>query len=81
MWTMDIYGFLIAGFLITMGSLGDRVGRRRLLMIGVTAVGLTSVAVAYSTSADALIVTRALLGIAAATLMPSPTACPLPRTC
>lgn len=71
LWIMDIYGFLIAGFLITMGTLGDRIGRRKLLMIGAAAVGVTSVAAAYSTSAEALIVTRALLGIAAATLMPS----------
>ncbi|MFG2500812.1 MFS transporter [Streptomyces sp. NPDC048441] len=71
LWIMDIYGFLIAGFLITMGTLGDRIGRRRLLMIGAVAVGLTSVAASYSTSAEALIVTRALLGVAAATLMPS----------
>ncbi|MEW2068872.1 MFS transporter [Streptomyces sp. NPDC007346] len=71
LWIMDIYGFLIAGFLITMGTLGDRIGRRKLLLIGATAVGIASVAAAYSTSAEALIVTRALLGIAAATLMPS----------
>ncbi|MEV0321449.1 MFS transporter [Streptomyces sp. NPDC050658] len=71
LWIMDIYGFLIAGFLITMGTLGDRVGRRKLLLIGAVAVGLTSVAAAYSTSVEALIVTRALLGVAAATLMPS----------
>ncbi|MGP3986457.1 MFS transporter [Streptomyces sp. 3N207] len=71
LWIMDIYGFLIAGFLITMGTLGDRIGRRKLLMIGATAVGVTSVAASYATSAEALIVTRALLGVAAATLMPS----------
>ncbi|GLF98826.1 MFS transporter [Streptomyces yaizuensis] len=71
LWIMDIYGFLIAGFLITMGTLGDRIGRRKLLLIGAAAVGATSLAAAYSTSAEGLIVTRALLGIAAATLMPS----------
>nr|WP_321170752.1 MFS transporter [Embleya scabrispora] len=71
LWIMDIYGFLIAGFLITMGALGDRIGRRKLLMIGAAAVGITSIAAAYSTSTEALIVTRALLGVAAATLMPS----------
>ncbi|MEU8667290.1 MFS transporter [Streptomyces anulatus] len=71
LWIMDIYGFLIAGFLITMGTLGDRIGRRKLLLIGATAVGVTSIAAAYSTSAEGLIATRALLGIAAATLMPS----------
>ncbi|MFE2295105.1 MFS transporter [Streptomyces sp. NPDC059452] len=71
LWMMDIYGFMIAGFLITMGTLGDRVGRRRLLMIGAVCVGLTSLLAAYSTSAEALIAARALLGISAATLMPS----------
>ncbi|RII15808.1 Antiseptic resistance protein [Streptomyces sp. YIM 130001] len=71
LWIMDIYGFLIAGFLITMGTLGDRIGRRKLLMIGAAAVGATSVAAACSTSAQTLILSRALLGIAAATLMPS----------
>ncbi|WP_166355972.1 MFS transporter [Phytoactinopolyspora limicola] len=71
LWIMDIYGFMIAGFLITMGTLGDRIGRRRLLLIGAAAFGLASLAAAYSTSAEMLIVTRALLGITAATLMPS----------
>ncbi|MBV7245203.1 MFS transporter [Streptomyces sp. MW-W600-10] len=71
LWMMDIYGFMIAGFLITMGTLGDRVGRRKLLMIGAACVGLTSLLAAYSTSAETLIATRALLGISAATLMPS----------
>ncbi|RSM55152.1 MFS transporter [Amycolatopsis sp. WAC 01376] len=71
LWIMDVYGFMIAGFLITMGRLGDRVGRRKLLMIGAAAVGVTSVLAAFSGSAEQLIATRALLGIAAATLMPS----------
>ncbi|QDY76449.1 MFS transporter [Streptomyces qinzhouensis] len=71
LWIMDIYGFMIAGFLVTMGTLGDRIGRRRLLMIGAVAVGATSLLAAFSTSAEMLIVSRALLGIAAATLMPS----------
>jgi MFS transporter, DHA2 family, multidrug resistance protein len=71
LWIMDVYGFLIAGFLITMGTLGDRIGRRRLLMIGAAAVGATSLLAAYAASAEQLIVARGLLGIAAATLMPS----------
>nr|WP_279581305.1 MFS transporter [Fodinicola feengrottensis] len=71
LWIMDVYGFTIAGFLVTMGTLGDRIGRRRLLMIGAAAFGLFSVVAAYSTSADMLIAARALLGIAGATLMPS----------
>jgi DHA2 family multidrug resistance protein-like MFS transporter len=71
LWIADIYGFFIAGSLITMGTLGDRIGRRRLLLIGATAFGITSVFVAFSTSAEMLIATRAVLGIAGATLMPS----------
>lgn len=71
LWILDIYGFLIAGFLITMGTLGDRIGRRKLLMIGGAAFAAASVAAAYATSAEMLIATRALLGIAGATLMPS----------
>lgn len=71
LWILDIYGFMIAGFLIVMGSLGDRIGRRRLLLIGAVAFGSISVVAAFSNSANMLIVTRALLGIAGATLMPS----------
>ncbi len=71
LWIVDIYGFLIAGFLLTMGTLGDRIGRRRLLMIGATAFALASIFAAFSTSAEMLIVARALLGVAGATLMPS----------
>lgn len=71
LWIVDIYGFMIAGFLIIMGKLGDRIGRRRLLMIGAGAFGIASILAAYSISAEMLIVTRALLGVAGATLMPS----------
>ncbi|SOD63339.1 MFS transporter, DHA2 family, multidrug resistance protein [Streptomyces zhaozhouensis] len=71
LWVLDIYGFMIAGFLVTMGTLGDRIGRRKLLMIGATAFGAASVAAAYASSPLMLIVVRALLGVAGATLMPS----------
>src|ERR687896_445284 len=71
LWIVDIYGFLVAGSLITMGTLGDRIGRRRLLMIGADAFGVASVLAAFSTSPGMLIATRALLGIAGATLAPS----------
>jgi DHA2 family multidrug resistance protein-like MFS transporter len=71
LWIVDIYGFLVAGSLVTMGTLGDRVGRRRVLLIGAAAFGLTSILAAYSTSAEMLISARALQGIAAATLAPS----------
>ncbi|MGC5031166.1 MFS transporter [Micromonospora sp. DT229] len=71
LWIVDIYGFLIAGFLITMGALGDRIGRRLLLLIGAAAFGVASVLAAFSPSAEMLIAARALLGIAGATLAPS----------
>ncbi len=71
LWIIDIYGFLVAGSLITMGTLGDRIGRRRLLLIGAVAFGVGSVVAAFSTTALMLIASRALLGIAGATLAPS----------
>src|SRR6266508_171552 len=71
LWITDIYGFMVAGFLVTMGTLGDRIGRRRLLLSGATAFGVVSVLAAVSTSAEMLIASRALLGIAGATLAPS----------
>ena len=71
LWIVDIYGFLVAGSLITMGTLGDRVGRRRLLLIGAVAFGAVSVLAALSFNAGMLIFARALLGVASATLAPS----------
>jgi MFS transporter, DHA2 family, multidrug resistance protein len=71
LWIIDIYGFLVAGTLVTMGTLGDRIGRRRLLLIGAVAFGATSILAAFSTSAEMLILSRALLGLAGATLAPS----------
>ncbi|MFI6906216.1 MFS transporter [Nonomuraea sp. NPDC050394] len=71
LWINDIYGFLIAGFLITMGNIGDRIGRRKLLLIGGAAFAAASVLAAYAPSAELLIAARALLGVAGATLMPS----------
>ncbi|GAA0935290.1 MFS transporter [Nonomuraea longicatena] len=71
LWINDVYGFLVAGLLITMGTLGDRIGRRRLLLIGGAAFGLASLLAAYAPTAELLIAARALLGVAGATLMPS----------
>ncbi len=71
LWITDIYGFMIAGSLITMGTLGDRIGRRKLLLIGAVAFGIASILAAFAPTAPALIAARALLGIAGATLMPS----------
>jgi DHA2 family multidrug resistance protein-like MFS transporter len=71
LWIVDIYGFVLAGALIPMGVVGDRVGRRRVLMIGAAAFGCASVLAAFAPSVEALIAGRALLGLAAATLAPS----------
>lgn len=71
LWIVDAYGFMIAGLLVTMGTLGDRIGRRKLLMIGAAAFAAASVAAAYASSAAMLIAARAALGVAGATLMPS----------
>lgn len=71
LWIVDIYGFLIAGFLVTMGSIGDRIGRKKLLLIGAAVFGIASTAAAFSTSPEMLIASRALLGVAGAAVMPS----------
>ncbi len=70
LWIIDIYGFMVAGSLLTMGTLGDRIGRRRLLLIGAASFGAMSLLAAFSVSAEMLIVSRALMGIAGATLAP-----------
>ncbi|GAB3473501.1 DHA2 family multidrug resistance protein-like MFS transporter [Amycolatopsis cihanbeyliensis] len=71
LWILDIYGFLVGGFLITMGTLGDRIGRRKLLMIGAASFAVASLLCAFAPTAELLIVGRALLGIAGSTLAPS----------
>ncbi|WP_232831943.1 MFS transporter [Nocardiopsis sp. FIRDI 009] len=71
LWITDMYGFMLSGFLITMGSLGDRIGRRRLLLIGAACFGAASVAAAYSPTPETMIVARGLLGVAGAAMMPS----------
>ncbi|GLZ45515.1 MFS transporter [Actinomycetospora sp. NBRC 106375] len=71
LWIVDAYSFVLAGLLVTMGTLGDRIGRRRLLLWGSAAFGLASVAAAFAPSAGALVAARALLGLGGATLMPS----------
>ncbi|HET8988627.1 MAG TPA: MFS transporter [Humibacillus sp.] len=71
LWILDIYSFVLAGCLVTMGAIGDRIGRRRLLLIGAAAFGIASACAAWATSPEQLILWRAVLGIAGATLMPS----------
>ncbi|MFE0823864.1 MFS transporter [Streptomyces sp. NPDC058847] len=71
LWIGDVYSFVIAGLLVSMGSLGDRIGRKRILLIGATAFGVVSVLNAYAHTPELMIVARALLGVAGATLMPA----------
>jgi MFS transporter, DHA2 family, multidrug resistance protein len=71
LWMIDIYGFLVAGLLITMGTLGDRIGRRKLLLGGAAGFALASLLAAFSTSSEMLIASRAVMGIAGATIAPS----------
>jgi DHA2 family multidrug resistance protein-like MFS transporter len=71
LWMVDIYGFLAAGSLLVMGTLGDRIGRRKLLLFGSAAFGLVSLCASFAKSAEWLIVLRALLGVASATMAPS----------
>ncbi|MBM9622642.1 MFS transporter [Streptomyces zhihengii] len=71
LWIGDVYSFVIAGLLVSMGSLGDRIGRKKLLLCGAVAFGAVSVLNAYATTPEMMIVARALLGVAGATLMPS----------
>ncbi|WP_030654855.1 MULTISPECIES: MFS transporter [Streptomyces] len=71
LWIGDVYSFVIAGLLVSMGSLGDRIGRKRILLCGATAFGALSVLGAYATTPELMILARALLGVAGATLMPA----------
>lgn len=71
LWIFDVYGFVLAGLLLTMGAVGDRIGRRRLLMIGTVGFALSSLFAAYAQTAGTLILARGIMGIAGATLMPS----------
>src|SRR5947209_52961 len=71
LWIGDIYSFVIAGLLVSMGGLGDRIGRKKLLLTGAAAFGVLSVVAAYAVTPAMLIAARALMGVAGATLMPS----------
>src|SRR5260370_40322994 len=72
LWIVDIYGFVLAGSLITMGTLGDRIGRRRLLLAGAAGFAAASVLAAYARSPGSLIAARAVRGVAGPTARPSP---------
>ena len=71
LWIVDVYPLVLAGLLVPMGSLGDRVGRRRLLLIGGVGFALVSVAAAFVPTAGLLITTRAAMGLFGAMLMPA----------
>ncbi|MEV1295903.1 MFS transporter [Pseudonocardia sp. NPDC049635] len=71
LWIMDVYGFAMAGLLITMGAWGDRIGRRRLLLAGAALFGAASVLAAFASTPETLVLARALLGVGGATLAPS----------
>lgn len=71
LWIADVYGFVVAGLLVTAGTLGDRVGRRRLLVGAGAVFGTLSVLAAFASDPTMLIAYRALLGVAGAGLMPS----------
>jgi DHA2 family multidrug resistance protein-like MFS transporter len=71
LWITDVYGFLIAGALIVSGALGDRLGRRRIMLFGGAAFAASSVLASVASGPEMLIVARALQGIAGAALLPS----------
>jgi DHA2 family multidrug resistance protein-like MFS transporter len=70
LWIADVYGFILAAFLVTMTTLGARVGRPKLLMIGAAGFGVASLMAAYSVNPGMLIAARTLMGIAGATPEP-----------
>lgn len=71
LWIVDVYSLVLAALLVAMGGLGDRFGRRRLLLIGATGFAIVSAAAAFAPSAAYLVVARAALGVFGAMLMPS----------
>ncbi|KAF0848840.1 MFS transporter [Nocardia caishijiensis] len=71
LWILDSYGFAVGSLLIAFGAVGDRYGRKRLLLIGTAMFGLGSVGAAFATGPESLIAFRVLMGVAGATLLPS----------
>lgn len=71
LWILDIYGFVMAGFLVAMGVLGDRVGKRRLMVIGAIVFGVVSVAASLTGDPSLMILWRAVLGLGAAMMVPA----------
>ncbi|MCG8926013.1 MFS transporter [Lentzea sp. CC55] len=71
LWIGDVHSFALGDLLNAMGTLGDRIGRKKLLLTGAFGFELTSLPTAFAPSAEWLVVARALLGVAGATIMPS----------
>ncbi|WP_080989607.1 MFS transporter [Mycolicibacterium conceptionense] len=71
LWILDIYGFAVGSLLITFGNLGDRIGRKKLLLAGATVFGAGSLCAAFSPAPELLIASRGLMGLGGATLLPS----------
>ncbi|MFE2757551.1 MFS transporter [Actinosynnema sp. NPDC059335] len=71
LWVNDVYGFAMAGLLVAMGTIGDRVGRRKILLLGAVLFGIGSVIAAFAPNIGLLIAARAFMGVGAAAVMPS----------
>jgi len=71
LWIIDIYSLVMAGMVLPMGALGDRIGYKRLTLIGSTLFGIASLAAAFSSDASQLIAARALLAVGAAMIVPA----------
>jgi len=71
LWIIDVYSLVLAALLVTMGGVGDRYGRRRLLLIGATGFAVVSAIAAFAPTAELLVAARAALGFFGAMLMPS----------
>ncbi|GGY75481.1 MFS transporter [Streptomyces olivaceoviridis] len=71
LWIVDVYPLVCASLLILFGTLGDRVGRRRVLLLGYALFGVASAVAAFAPTAETLIAARALLGVGGAMIMPA----------
>ncbi|MGO3251749.1 MAG: MFS transporter [Microbacterium gubbeenense] len=71
LWIIDAYSLMLAGLLVTAGSFGDRIGRRKMLLFGAVGFMFVSIAAAFAPTAEWLIAARAAMGVFGATLMPS----------
>lgn len=71
LWVIDIYSLIMAGLILPMGALGDRIGFKRLMLIGASIFGVASLMAAFANSAYMLIAARAFLGVGAAMILPA----------